>query len=335
MGFISRINYPRNMKLLSTLLFVDAAHAASVRCMQSADDDSPIEMTATVTNSEIKHDLTTDGDWTCSGEGDSATCSRSWGATEFTGSGETTFDANNLVLKKSITAGCKTANVDDIDVCIQEGHSLEFICKYPLGETTVSNTYKVAGHDTNVSEEGVGSLKYTLTVTNPNVNIGETVNVEVEAVNKGLVFHHLQDCTVSKDSDNVSILNWDSSGNNLETVCPNVLGAAIGVSNHQDKTSFSWTAFKWSTSIQAPNDKETQTITCTIALSQNAPTVNTPSCDDQADASAPSNPVTINSINLSDFGGLVVSSGEHRKARMADGNIGTIWHSDGYAVHWT
>jgi len=276
------------MKLISTFLFLDAANAASVTCMQSDADDSPIEMTATVTNSEIKHDLTTDSDWSCSGAGDDATCTRSWGADAFTGAGETTFDATHLILTKTVAAGCTQTNVDGVDVCIQEGHSLEFKCKYPLGETTVSGTFDVAGHDTVAQEEGVGSLKYTLTVLDADVDIGDTVNVEVEAVNKGLVFHHLQDCTVSKSGQDVSILNWDGTNNNLETVCPNVLGAAIGVSNHQDKTSFSWTAFKWSTSTQAPNDEEQQTITCTISLYQNAPTVNEPSCDDLANASEPS-----------------------------------------------
>jgi len=266
------------MKLISTFLCLDAANAASVTCMQSDADDSPIEMTATVTNSEIKHDLTADSDWSCSGAGDDATCTRSWGADAFTGAGETTFDATHLILTKTVAANCQQTNVDGVDVCIQEGHSLEFKCKYPLGETTVTGTFDVAGHDTVAQEEGFGTLKYTLTVVNPNVDIGDTVNVEVEAVNKGLVYHHLQDCTVSKSGQDVSILNWDGTNNNLETVCPNVLGAAIGVSNHQDKTSFSWTAFKWSTSTQAPDDEETQTITCTISLSENAPTVNTPSC---------------------------------------------------------
>jgi len=266
------------MKLISTFLCLDAANAASVTCMQSDADDSPIEMTATVTNSEIKHDLTADSDWSCSGAGDDATCTRSWGADAFTGAGETTFDATHLILTKTVAANCQQTNVDGVDVCIQEGHSLEFKCKYPLGETTVTGTFDVAGHDTVAQEEGFGTLKYTLTVVNPNVDIGDTVNVEVEAVNKGLVYHHLQDCTVSKSGQDVSILNWDGTNNNLETVCPNVLGAAIGVSNHQDKTSFSWTAFKWSTSTQAPGDQEQQTITCTISLSQNAPTVNTPDC---------------------------------------------------------
>jgi len=266
------------MKLISTFLCLDAANAASVTCMQSDADDSPIEMTATVTNSEIKHDLTADSDWSCSGAGDDATCTRSWGADAFTGAGETTFDATHLILTKTVAANCQQTNVDGVDVCIQEGHSLEFKCKYPLGETTVTGTFDVAGHDTVAQEEGVGSLKYTLTVLDADVDIGDTVNVEVEAVNKGLVFHHLQDCTVSKSGQDVSILNWDGTNKNLETVCPNVLNAAIGVSNHQDKTSFSWTAFKWSTSTQAPDDEENQTITCTISLSQNAPTVNTPTC---------------------------------------------------------
>jgi len=273
------------MKLISTFLFLDAANAASVTCMQSDADDSPIEMTATVTNSEIKHDLTTDGDWTCSGAGDDAVCTRKWGAAAFTGAGETSFDATHLILTKTVAAGCTQTNVDGVDVCLQEGHSLEFKCKYPLGETTVHSTFNVAGHDTVAQEEGIGSLKYTLNVINPNVDIGDTVNVEVEAVNKGLVFHHLQDCTVTKSGQDVSILNWDGTGNNLETVCPNVLGAAIGVSNHQDKTSFSWTAFKWSTSTQSPNDEETQTITCGISLSKDAPTVNTPACPSETDGS--------------------------------------------------
>jgi len=272
------------MKLISTFLCLDAANAASVTCMQSDADDSPIEMTATVTNSEIKHDLTADSDWSCSGAGDDATCTRSWGADAFTGAGETTFDATHLILTKTVAANCQQTNVDGVDVCIQEGHSLEFKCKYPLGETTVTGTFDVAGHDTVAQEEGFGTLKYTLTVVNPNVDIGDTVNVEVEAVNKGLVYHHLQDCTVSKSGQDVSILNWDGTNNNLETVCPNVLGAAIGVSNHQDKTSFSWTAFKWSTSTQAPDDEETQTITCSISLSQNAPTVNTPACPEGDDS---------------------------------------------------
>ena len=256
--------------------------------MQSNADDSPIEMTATVTNSEVKEDLTADSDWTCAGAGATASCTRSWGATEFTGTGEKIFDSTHLILKKTISAGCKKTKVDNIDVSIQEGHSLDFTCKYPLEETTVSNTYDVAGHDTNVAEEGVGSLKYTLTVLDSNVDIGDTVNVEVEAVNKGLVYHHLKDCTVSLNSQDVSILNWDSAGNNLETICPNVLGAAIVVSNHQDKTSFSWTAFKWSTSTQEPNDQETQTIACKISLFQNAPTVNTPACQSEGDDSSDS-----------------------------------------------
>jgi len=259
--------------------------------------------------------LTTDGDWTCSGTGDAAICTRKWGADAFTGTGETSFDSTHLILTKTVAAGCKQTNVDNVDLCLREGHSLEFKCKYPLGETTVKSTFDVAGHDTVASEEGFGSLKYTLKVVNPNVDIGDTVNVEVNAVNKGLVFHHLQDCTVSKSGQDVSILNWDSTNNNLDTVCPNVLGAAIGVSNHKDTTSFSWTAFKWSTSTQAPGDQEQQTITCTISLSQNAPTVNTPGCVSTQDDSGSDATKAIDKYNKHEkqscFNGVVTSSEEY------------------------
>ena len=157
-------------------------------------DESPIQMTATIANSEIKYDLTEDNDWSCDSDGQ---CTRSWRVDKFTGDGEKTFTDSHLVLKKRIAQECKDTKVDDVTVCIEEGHALEFICKYPLDTQTVKNTYDVAGHDTNVSKEGFGQLNYKLVATK-NVDIGNTVNVEVEAINKGLVWHSLQACTVSK-----------------------------------------------------------------------------------------------------------------------------------------
>merc|ERR1712168_1499304 len=109
--------------------------------MASDADDAAIKMTATVINSEIKHDLTTDTDWNCDGSGETATCTRSWDADQFDGTGETFFENDNLVLKKSISASCKTTKVEDVIVCLKQGHNLEFKCSYPLKTTTVSNTY--------------------------------------------------------------------------------------------------------------------------------------------------------------------------------------------------
>ena len=212
--------------------------------MESQLNDSPILMTATIANSEIKYDLTEDTDWKCdSSTGD---CTRSWTVDKFTGEDEKTFTEGHLVLKKRIAKECEDTTVDDVTVCIEEGHALEFICKYPLDAQTVKNTFDVDGHDTNVSEEGFGQLNYKLVATD-NVDIGNTVNVEIEAINKGLVWHSLQDCTVSKSGDDISILNWNSLDSSLVSVCPNVLGAVIQTASNQDVVQFSWTAFKWST----------------------------------------------------------------------------------------
>ena len=53
-------------------------------------DDSPIQMTVEVDNSEIKYDLTTDADWACT----SGSCTRSWTPDKFDGEGEMTFSSN-------------------------------------------------------------------------------------------------------------------------------------------------------------------------------------------------------------------------------------------------
>lgn len=165
---------------------------------------------------------------------------------------------------------------------------MEFTCTYSLKAQTVHNNYDVYGHDTNIKEEGKGSLNYKLTVLDSeNIKIGDTVQVDVEAVNEGLVFHTLQDCTVKKkftdadgkeETQQVSILNWHEIDNNLVTYCPNYLGASIVTKSSTSKATFSWKAFKWSTSQEEGSDAEDQLIECTIKLSQHDPMVKTPQC---------------------------------------------------------
>merc|ERR1712176_675098 len=300
MGFTRRfqVNQIENMKLLSTLLFVDAASAASVTCMESDAADSPIKMTATVNNAEVNYDLNDDENWSCSEEAvynedkqeneNVEVCRQSWTADQFDGEGEMTFDPENLILKKTITKDCENETVDGIKVCISKGHNMEFTCKYSLKAQLVDNTYDVTGHDTNIKEEGEGSLNYKLTVLDSeNIKIGDTVQVDVEAVNEGLVFHTLQDCTVKKkfadadgteETQQVSILNWHEIDNNLVTYCPNYLGASIVTKSSTSKATFSWKAFKWSTSQEEGSDAEDQLIECTIKLSQHDPMVKTPAC---------------------------------------------------------
>ena len=251
--------------------------------MASNAPDAPIQMTATVKNSEVKHDLTLDNEWSCNEttNKEDAICTQVWNADQFGSEGETMFKGNALILKKTISEKCKPQMIDGADVCLEEGHNLEFKCIYPLQITTVFNAVNVQGYDTTVSEEGVGKLNYRLTVVDDSIDIGDTIQVEIEAINKNLVWHAVQDCQVSKDGISVSIFNWHANDKNLVSFCPNVLGAAIETKSSKDTTKFSWKAFKWSTST--PDQVEGQTITCTIALSEMEPIVNTPGCESDSD----------------------------------------------------
>ena len=254
-----------------------------VKCMASDAPDAPIQMTATITNSEIESDLTQDNNWSCSKatNKEDAVCTRVWNADQFGSEGETTFEDDALILKKTISANCKNKKIDGVTVCLEEGHNLEFKCRYLLQTTTVTSSIDVQGYDTKVSGEGEGKLNYKLTVVDDNVNIGETVHVEIEAINKNLVWHAIQDCHISKGDDPFQILWFTRTFKDLVYFCPNVLETAIETKSSRDTTKFSWTAFKWSTS--ASNQNEKQTVTCTISLSENEPVVNTPGCEDDSD----------------------------------------------------
>ena len=256
--------------------------------MASDAADAPIQMTATITNSEVESDLTQDNEWSCTKppNKEDAICTQTWNIEQFNSFyGEAWFEDKSLVLQKTVSVNCKATKVDGVTVCLEEGHNLEFKCRYPLETTSVSNSFNVQGYDTNVSEEGVGKLNYRLTVVDDNVEIGETIQVEIEAFNKNLVWHAIHDCQVTKDGYSISILKWYPDDKNLVPFCPNVLGAAIETKSSKDITKFSWTAFKWSTSTS--NQVEKQTITCTISLSETEPIVNTPGCDDDSDDKSP------------------------------------------------
>jgi len=266
------------MKLITTFFIANGVTAAKVKCMAKDNPDfkgdannSPIEMIATVNNDEIKHDLTTDKDWSCK----SGVCTRSWKPSEFTGQGEMYYEGDtNLVLKKSIEAACKSTKVDGVNVCLQEGHKIDFTCKYPLGTRTIKNTFDVSGHDADVDAEGVGELKYTLSVADNNVDIGNKVAVTVSPVNKNLVFAQLNDCNVQYNKQSVSILDFNASLDNLQPVC--AIGANVVNGSGQSDLAFGWKAFKWATAVK--DAKELQTISCTISLSEKKPTASLGVC---------------------------------------------------------
>ena len=246
-------------------------------------EDSPIMMTATVNNNDVNYDLTQDDEWECDNAG---SCTRSWAADQFTGDGETSFSSTHLILKKQIALDCTTAEIGGITICIEQGPIETFKCKYPLETKTVSNTYDATGNNNNnvatgAQQEGTGTLNYKLIVADTEIKIGDEINAEVVAVNEGLVWHTLQDCTVSKDGKEVSILNWYETDNNLVTNCPNYVNAFVTRPSDDKVTTFGWSAFKWLTSDSDDKvDMESQTIECKISLSQDEQAVNSPTCDD-------------------------------------------------------
>jgi len=174
----------------------------SVTCMNG----DLVHMTATVSVDKVQMDLSETDDWSLDSGNNVYT--KSWTAADFDSSEISVDESDNLVLTKSISAPCKDEEVDGISVCVATGHSLDFQCKYPLGTRTVHNDLNVSGHDANVDAEGVGELKYTLSVADGNVEIGEPVEVTITPANPNLVFAQLNDCNVEYNSASVSILNY-------------------------------------------------------------------------------------------------------------------------------
>ena len=64
-----------------------------VKCMASDAPDAPIQMTATITNSEVQSDLTQDNEWSCteSANKENAVCTRTWNVDQFDSEGKMTF----------------------------------------------------------------------------------------------------------------------------------------------------------------------------------------------------------------------------------------------------
>ena len=141
-----------------------------------------VHMTASVPVDDVQMDLTT-MEWAL--DSVNKVYTKSWTAAEFDQQSEMSVDKDdNLVLTKRVKADCKSKKVDEVTVCVQTGHTLDFQCKYPLGTRTVKNTFDVSGHDAEVDAEGVGELKYTLSVEDNNVDIGDKVTVTVTPLNK-------------------------------------------------------------------------------------------------------------------------------------------------------
>jgi hypothetical protein len=235
--------------------------------------DDLVHMTASVPVVDVQMDLTTMKDkWALDSVNNVYT--KSWTAAEFDQDADMSVDKDdNLILTKRVKADCKNTKVDGVTVCVATGHTLDFQCKYPLGTRTVKNTFDVSGHDADVDAEGVGELKYTLSVADNNVDIGEKVAVTVTPLNKNLVYAQLNDCNVTYKDQSVSILDFNDG--RLQPVC--AIGAKVGTGHGKSDLMFDWKAFKWATA-NMDADKELQTISCSIALSKDAPVTEFGTC---------------------------------------------------------
>jgi len=173
-----------------------------VTCMK----DDLVHMTASVPVDDVQMDLSK-MQWAL--DSVNKVYTKSWTAADFDQQSEMSVDKDdNLILTKRVKADCKSTKVDKATVCIETGHTLDFQCKYPLGTRTVKNTFDVSGHDADVDAEGVGELKYTLSVADNNVDIGDKVAVTVTPLNKNLVYAQLNDCNVTYKDQSVSILDF-------------------------------------------------------------------------------------------------------------------------------
>ena len=140
-------------------------------------------------------------------------CTRMWNADKFGSEGETSFEDDTLVLKKTITAKLKRSMKWQ---CTSKLVSRSWLLKSWIQLLTSTANYNHDKHcqyprvDTIFSEEGLGKLNYKL-LTDDNVDIAKIIQVKIESINKNLFQHAILDCKVTKDGYSISVLNSDEN----------------------------------------------------------------------------------------------------------------------------
>ena len=174
--------------------------------------------------------------------------------------------ADYLVLAKTVDLPCKPMKVDGVDVCQAVGSGLTWTCRYSLADQVKTDSYTVTGQDTAATAEGTGTLDYTITVED-NKKIGETVKFTISPVNDNLVYATVKSCDVKRAGDALTII-----GHGQEHCTNPVVNAKAETSLFTSKSDIegTWTAFKWSTT--KANNVESQSLSCTIGLSETAST---------------------------------------------------------------
>lgn len=217
-------------------------------------------------------------DWSDDGNGNYVASWDSWVSSEITEETRTKQNGDTyqvLVLTKESDAGCTEATVDNVKVCTKTGHDLSFKCEYSLAEQTLDQkAFTVSGSDKEATAEGTGKLTYKLTVDNAAVAIGSPITATITPVTTGLVDATIAKCSVKHTTKNESV---DIIKANLNPTCE--LGAAIATGQGKGNLSFSWNAFKWTTTeVNDADVVESQQVECIIELAKTATVKSVQSC---------------------------------------------------------
>ena len=177
------------------------------------------------------------------------------------------FDSGFLIMEKVLGGdGCTEVTVDGVKLCKEVDETITLQCKYDLKDQTIDDSFQVTGQDTAATAEGTGTLDYTITVED-NKKIGDTVKFTISPVNDNLVYATVKSCDVVRGNAALTII-----GHGQEH-CTNPIINAKAVTSlftSQSDIEGTWTAFKWSTT--KANNVESQSLRCTIGLSEKAST---------------------------------------------------------------
>lgn len=245
----------------------------------TCNDGDAVKMSVTMPKSLSPYTVLSDlADWSDDGNGNYVASWDSWVASEITEETRTAANGDTyqvLVLTKESDAGCTEATVDNVKVCTKTGHDLSFKCEYSLADQTLDQqAFTVSGSDKEATAEGSGKLNYKLTVDNTAVAIGSTITATITPVTAGLVDATIATCAVTHKTKSESV---DIIKANLKPTCE--LGAAIATGQGKANLSFSWNAFKWTTTkVNDADVVEDQEVECTIKLAKTAPLESVQSC---------------------------------------------------------
>ena len=189
------------MKIFAAVLATSYATPTCTNCafVTNCDTNGLIDMQVKVLKSEVSQIPTGFADTA----GDSYTAS--FGQADL----EASFDADNLILTKTV-AETYPVTLDGQTVYKATGHTLDFVCTYPLDDRTVRDNYDVTGQNVDEFAENTGTLGYDLEMVQKDGadlhKIGSTAEFTITPKNPGLVWAAVKSCQVKRGTNAVQII---------------------------------------------------------------------------------------------------------------------------------